>query len=81
MTLYVTINSAGELVLESDDGGQRTALYEDTGGPTDWDWKESWGVPTRTEHLVAQAIENVGSTDAALGIVKDALVEDFVDDR
>jgi len=81
MTLYVTLNSNGRLVLESDYGGSRTIVEEDTDGPTDWDWKNSWGVPERTEHLVGQAIDNASSTEMALDIAKDAIIEDFVDDR
>lgn len=81
MTLYVTLNNSGELVLESDYSGSRTVLAEDTGGPTEWAWKDSWGVPERTEHLVAKAMENASSNDEALAVAKDAIVEDFADDR
>jgi len=81
MTLYVTVNSSGELVLESDHSGSRTILVKDSGGPTEWEWKSSWGVPERTEELVALAIDNSSSNEEAIAIAKDAIIEDFVDDR
>jgi hypothetical protein len=85
MTLYVVLNSDRTLSLESDYGGLRSQVSTDSpDGPTEWGWKESWGVPERTEHLVKTAIEtaeanaNIGQ---AIDIAKDGIVEDFVDDR
>jgi len=85
MTLYVTLNPDGTLALESDHGGLRSEVATDSpDGPTEWPWKASWGVPERTEVLVAEAIEAAianANTTVALNIVKDAIVEDFADDR
>ncbi len=39
------------------------------------------GVPERTEELVALAIDNSSSNEEAIAIAKDAIIEDFVDDR
>ena len=85
MTLYVTLNDDQTLALESDYGGVRSQVASDSpDGPIAWNWKDSWGVPKRTEALVAEAIETAiadVNTTLALGIAKDAIVEDFVDDR
>jgi len=85
MTLYVVLNDDGTLSLQSDHDGSRLEVASDTpDGPTEWGWKESWGVPERTETLVAEAIETTianANTTLALDIAKDAIVEDFVDDR
>ena len=85
MTLYVTLNADGTLALESDYSGSRSEVASDSpDGPTEWGWKDSWGVPERTEHLVANAIENAESNanvGQAINIAKDGIVEDFVDDR
>ncbi len=82
MTLFVTLNDDGTLALESDYGGSRTVVADDSpNGPTAWAMKPSWGVPERTEHLVGEAIDGASSTGVALSIAKDAIIEDFVDDR
>jgi hypothetical protein len=82
MTLYVTLNTDGTLALESNYGGSRSVVADDSpDGPTEWEFKQSWSVPRRTEDLVADAINNASSTAEALDIAKDAIVEDFVDDR
>ena len=85
MTLYVVLNDDGTLALESDYAGSRSQVASDSpDDPTEWIWKDSWGVPKRTEHLVARAIENAESSanvSKAIDITKDAIVEDFVDDR
>jgi len=85
MTLYVVLNDDGTLALESDYGGLRSQVATDSpDGPTEWNWKQSWGVPERTEHLLAKAIENAVSNanlSKAININKDATVVDFVDDR
>jgi hypothetical protein len=82
MTLYVTLNDDGTLALETDYGGSRSEVATDSpDGPTGWEWKDSWGVPKRTEALVGRAIENADSSALAIAIAKDAIIEDFVDDR
>jgi hypothetical protein len=85
MTLYVTLNDDQTLALESDYGGLRSQVASDSpDGPTAWGWNDSWGVPERTEVLVAEAIETTianANTTLALDIAKDAIVEDFADDR
>jgi hypothetical protein len=85
MTLYVALNDDGTLTLESDHGGARSAVADDSpDGPTEWPVKSSWDVPKRTERLVGRAIEGALSNadvELALTIAKDAIIEDFVDDR
>lgn len=82
MTLYVTLNSDGTLALESDYGGSRSVVADDSpDGPTEWPMKPSWGVPERAEQLVGRAIDNAGSAKEAIAIAKDSIIEDFVDDR
>jgi len=85
MTLYVVLNDDGTLALESDYGGVRSQVASDSpDGPAEWGWKDSWGVPERTEHLIADAIENAESNanlGKAIDIAKDGIVENFVDDR
>jgi len=85
MTLYVTLNDDGTLALDSDYSGARSVVADDSpDGPTEWRFKSSWGVPKRTEQLVNQAMEDalsLNNTTLALAVAKDAIIEDFVDDR
>jgi len=90
MTLFVTLNSSNELLLEHDYNDGRETLIEDAGGPTSWsgvvrDWG---GVPERVEELVREAYDNEMAKDAQnrdiellLNLNRDATFNDVVDDR
>jgi len=86
MTLWVTTNDSGELVLDHDFSGSRETIIEDTGGSTTWGFDSSYGVPERTHDLVRQWVKdalsgNSPATGDVLEVLIDHQTKNVVDDR
>jgi len=85
LELYVTLNDAGELVLEGNLlGNGRETLVEDTGGPTEWAIDPATELPERVFKLTHQAAVNEyesGNTDRFIAIEHHVNHQRIIDER